>query len=242
MAGGRSLLLCPHPPPGQWEQPSTSLTSNQNPSRDRHFKGHSPVGNLTATALPEAGFRALDSRTGHTLEPSGVATPGRPAPAHPIRPPCGSPSAQGHRQKPGTRSGKEPASSRAALPLAANWLPLCPRVLLTARASGTPTAVPAAPGREAPHRTAGVPTCPPPKALAAAPGGVPAPRSPRWRWRCLRTRGTAVWELSRGASSPLKQRGGGERGGQRERERVSEREGAEAGGEERRVINYQPPT
>lgn len=138
MAGGRSLLLCPHPPPGQREQPSTSLTSNQNPSRDRHFKGHSPVGNLTATALPEAGFRALDSRTGHTLEPSGVATPGRPAPAHPIRPPCGSPSAQGHRQKPGTRSGKEPASSRAALPLAANWLPLCPWVLLTARASGTP--------------------------------------------------------------------------------------------------------
>lgn len=31
-----------------------------------------------------------------------------------------------------------------------------------------------------------------------------------------------MWELSRGAGSQLKQRGGGERGGQQERERVSE--------------------
>lgn len=134
----------------------------------------------------------------------------------PLPPPLTSPSAQDHPQKPGTGQLCRPPRP------AANWLPLCPGLLPAAGAAGTVTAVPAAPGWEAPRRTA---PCPHPP----APG---APRSPRWR--CLRTRGTAVWELSRGASSPLKQRGGGERGGQRERERVSEREGAEAGGEERR--------
>lgn len=46
-----------------------------------------------------------------------------------------------------------------------------------------------------------------------------------------------MWELSRGAGSQLKQRGGGERGGQRERERVSEQARTEEWrleGEERR--------
>lgn len=163
--GGRQFSpSLPAPsPPGQWEQPSTSLTSNPNPSRDRHLGVIAlwtapllPPGNLAATALPEAGFRALDSRTGHTLKPSGVAIPGSPAPAHPVRlpPTPGSPSAQDHPQKPSTRQ---------LCPPAANWLPLCPRLLLTAGASGTVTAVPAAPGQEAPRRTAPCPHLPAPQ-------------------------------------------------------------------------------
>lgn len=223
------------PTPHTWAVGAAQHIPDQppNPSGDRHFRGHSPVdsatvppSNLAATALPEEGSMPWTPGLGtHSNLQVWLFRAAQPSP----RPPCsGDPTPKGPRQPQTTRRSQAP--SRFA-PLSGQRLLLCPRLLLTAGAAGTVTAAPAAPGREAPRRTAAVPTCPPPRAPAAAPG-VPAPRSPRRR--CLRTRGTAVWELSRGASSPLKQRGGGERGGQRERERVSEREGAEAGGEERR--------
>lgn len=196
-----------------------------------------PPSNLAATALPEAGFRALDSRTRHTHLKVWLFRAAQPPPTQsgpPEGPPQPKATLRSQPQGRDARVGTEPAGSQAALlpgAPAAKWPPLCPGLLLTAGASGSLTAVPAAPGREAPRRTVHRPHLPAPQGSGCR-AGVPAPRSPRWR--CLRTRGTAVWELSRGASSPLKQRGGGERGGQRERERVSEREGAEAGGEEGR--------
>lgn len=115
-----------------------------------------------------------------------------------------------------TRVGTEPVSFRAALSTASPP----PRQLTAPLPSAPPDHGAPATGTLGSHcprqrgASAGLPTLPtcPPRAPAAPPG-VRIPRSPRWR--CLLTRGTAVWELSRGAGSQLKQRGGGGKGGSR---------------------------
>lgn len=164
-----------------------------------------PPSNLALQPSPRQGLEPLFCRTGHTDHQGWQFWAAQPLPS-PAQSPEGLP------QKPGTRTEAEPASSRLALPPMATWL------ATRESEAGTPTAVPTGPGHRAaagwvarPHPLApwsSSSCCP---RLPVPPAGSPS--SPQRR--CLLTRGTAVWELSRGAAgSQLKQRGGGERGGQ----------------------------
>lgn len=102
-----------------------------------------------------------------------MAVLGSPAPSHPV----GSPSAQGHPEKPGTRAGTEPATLRLALPPAANWLPLCPLLQLTTGnlklALRLLVLLPWAEKRQA--GLPPLPICPPPRAPAARAWRCPDP-------------------------------------------------------------------